>query len=103
MASIVFTAAADADAAVIFGDLDAKAATSTVVKYRASLSALYRSLQDFPDGGAPRPRIGADIRIGVVSPHIVIYRHSPAYDALTVPRIVHGRRRATGTRLPRAR
>ena len=103
MASIVFTAAADADAAAIFDDLYAKAGKSTVVKYRASFSALYRNLQDFPDGGAPRPRIGADIRIGVVSPYIVIYRHSPAYDAVTVLRIVHGRRRITGTMLRRAR
>jgi plasmid stabilization system protein ParE len=53
MARVVFTAAADADAAFIFDDLYAKAGKSTVVKYRAAFRTLYEHLAAFPDSGAP--------------------------------------------------
>jgi toxin ParE1/3/4 len=39
------------------------------------------------------PALGPNVRIGVVSPYIVIYRH--AEDTVNVLRIVHGRRRIT--------
>jgi plasmid stabilization system protein ParE len=68
MASVVFTAAADADAAFIFDDLYTKAGKPTVVKYRAAFKTLYEHLADFPDSGAPRPKVGSKIRIGIVSP-----------------------------------
>jgi len=53
-------------------------------------------LADFPDSGPPRPKVGAQIRIGIVSPYIVIYRHTEAEDTVRVLRIVHGSRRITG-------
>src|SRR5450432_821304 len=96
MVRVVFTAAADADAAAIFDELYAKAGKATVVKYRASFRALYGKLADFPDSGAPRPEIGAKIRIGIVSPYIVITRHTEADGIVSVLRIVHGSRRITG-------
>ncbi len=43
-----------------------------------------------------RPAIGQNIRIGIVSPYIVIYRYSERDDTVTVLRLVHGRRRITG-------
>ena len=92
MAQVAFTSAADADAAYIFEDLYHTAGKSTVVKYRAALRVLYDHLAQFPDSGAPRPRIGRRIRIGVISPYIVIYRHDPAEDTVRVLRIVHGSR-----------
>jgi toxin ParE1/3/4 len=48
-----------------------------------------------PGIGASRPALGRDIRIGIVSPTIVIYRHTPADDTVVVLRVVHGRRRIT--------
>lgn len=96
MARVVFTAAADADMAGIFDDLYVKAGKPTVIKYRAAFRTLYEHLADFPDSGAPRPKIGAKIRIGVVSPYIVIYRHAEADSLVRVLRIVHGRRKITG-------
>jgi toxin ParE1/3/4 len=39
--------------------------------------------------------LGKDIRIGIVLPYIVIYRHHEADDIVTVLRIVHGRRNIT--------
>ena len=96
MARVVFTAAADADAASIFDDLYTKAGKPTVVKYRAAFKALYDNLSDVPDSGAPRPKVGANIRIGIVSPFIVIYRHTETEGIVRVLRIVHGSRRITG-------
>jgi toxin ParE1/3/4 len=95
MARVVLTDAADADAAFIFDDLYAKAGKPTVVKYRAAFKTLYERLADFPDSGAPRPTIGAQIRIGIVSPYIVIYKHTEADSIVRVLRIVHGSRRIT--------
>lgn len=93
---VTFTAAADADAAAIFDDLYSKAGKSTVIKYRDALKTLYAHLAEFPDSGAPRPKIGPRIRIGIVHPYIVIYRHTEADGAVRVLRIVYGRRKITG-------
>ncbi|HYZ24688.1 MAG TPA: hypothetical protein VE690_21265 [Rhodopila sp.] len=41
-------------------------------------------------------RLGSTIGIGIVSPHIVIYRHSASDDVVTVLRIVHGPHRIIG-------
>ena len=84
MPQVVFTAAADSDAASLFDDLYAKAGKPTVVKYRALFKKLYDNLADFPESGAPRSKIGAKIRIGVVSPYVVIYRHTE--DIITICR-----------------
>jgi toxin ParE1/3/4 len=96
MARVVITASADADSAAILDYLNVKAGQPTVVKYRALFRRLYDRLADHPDSGAPRPALGPSIRIGVVSPYIVIYRHVEAADIVTILRIVHGRRRITG-------
>ena len=53
-------------------------------------------LTKHPAIGAPRLALGRDIRIGIVSPCIVIYRHGVDDDTVTVLRIVHGRRRIAG-------
>jgi len=68
----------------------------TVIKYRALFRRLYDRLADHPDSGPPRPKLGPNIRIGIVSPYIVIYRHVATADTVNVLRIVHGRRRITG-------
>ncbi len=57
--------------------------------------ALYDRLAEHPDSGAPRPGLGTDIRIGIVLPYIVIYRHHEADDIVTVLRVLHGRRNIT--------
>jgi plasmid stabilization system protein ParE len=64
---------------------------------------VYDRLEDFPASGLPRPAIGPNIRIGVVRPYIVIYRHVAGSDTATVLRIVHGRRRIAEALLRRSR
>jgi toxin ParE1/3/4 len=96
MTRIVIAASADADSAAILEDLNNRAGQVTAIKYRALFRKLYDRLAGHPDSGVPRPALGPDIRIGVVSPYIVIYRHAEAAATITVLRIVHGRRRITG-------
>jgi toxin ParE1/3/4 len=81
-------------------DLAAKAAAAVAIKYEELFYALYRRLVDHPASGARRPAPGRDIRIGVVSPYLVIYRYTRSADTVTVLRIHHGRRRITRRLLP---
>ena len=96
MAQVVFTATADSDVATIFDDLYAKAGKPTVGKYRALFRKLYDNLAAFPDSGTLRPMIGAQIRIRVVPPYVVIYKHTDFENTITVLRVVHGRRKISG-------
>jgi toxin ParE1/3/4 len=63
-----------------------------------SFSKGYGRLADHRGSGAPRPALGQNIRIGIVTPFVVIYRNDDS-GTVTVLRIVHGRRRITGRML----
>jgi plasmid stabilization system protein ParE len=39
--------------------------------------------------------LGKDVRIGIVFPYIVIYRHREVDGTVTVLRVIHGRRNLT--------
>ncbi len=95
MARVVITDPADADSTEIIRDLTAKAGELVADRYEAELDVLYRRLATFPESGSPRPKLGRFIRIGLVSPYAVIYRHVPDDDLVAVIRILHGRRRIT--------
>ncbi len=99
MARVVITGPADADSAEIIGDLTAKAGELVADRYEAEFEALYLRLATFPESGSPRPKLGRFIRIGLVSPYMVVYRHAPGDDLVAVIRILHGRRRITRRRL----
>ena len=75
---------------------------NVAARYDAECEALYRRLAMFPTLGSPRPRLGRFVRIGVVSPYVVIYRHEPEDDLVAIVRIVHGRRRITRRNLSRS-
>jgi toxin ParE1/3/4 len=93
MALIVLSGLADADFEEIIADLAAVAGWRTAVKYDRAFDSLYVRLAEHPEIGARRPRLGRGIRIGIVPPYIVPYRYDRASDTVTVPRLVHGRRR----------
>jgi toxin ParE1/3/4 len=99
MARLVIAATADADTAGILTHLAAKAGRRTAIKYDALFERLYDRLAVHPGSGAPRPALGRDIRIGIVSPYIIIYRHTEDDDTVTVLRVVDGRRRISGNTL----
>jgi toxin ParE1/3/4 len=92
MARIIITEIASIDQANILEDLGEKAGLQVALKFRSRFRALFDRLTDHPASGPSRPMLGPDIRIGVVSPYIVIYRHTEADDTVTVMRLIHGRR-----------
>jgi toxin ParE1/3/4 len=101
MAQVVISERADLDTNRIFLNLAAKAGRFVVVKYEARFELLFDNLAAYPDQGAPRPTLGKNIRIAVVDPFIVIYRHMLERDTVAVLRVVDGRRRITSGMLPR--
>lgn len=95
MARVVISLVAQADTATILRDLAAKAGRGVAADYAASFEALYDRLAVYPSSGAPRPALGRHVRIGLVSPYVVAYRHVPDSDLVGVIRVVHGRRHIT--------
>ena len=107
MTRLIVSRQAQTDTAYIVRDLAARAGFAVAAKYTASFESLYERLLQFPDSGAPRPAVARRARIGVVSPYVVIYEFDASIsDAVTILRVVHGRRRITGELLltdPQAR
>ncbi|MGQ0445528.1 MAG: type II toxin-antitoxin system RelE/ParE family toxin [Beijerinckiaceae bacterium] len=101
MARVVFSASAAADSAALLGDLSTRAGHQIAVKFGIRFTKLYGRLAIHPESGPPRPALGPNIGIGIVSPNIVIYRHIEANDVVTVLRIVHGHRKTEGKLLIR--
>ena len=95
MARVVVSTVAQADTATILRDLATKAGLGVAADYAASLEALYDRLAAHPDSGAPRPKYGRHVRIGLVWPYVVAYRHLPNSDLVGVIRVVHGSRHIT--------
>jgi toxin ParE1/3/4 len=84
MTQVVIASSADADYAEIITDLAAKAGWRTAANYDELFERLYNRLADHPGSGAPRPALGRDIRIGIVTPYIVIYRDDDDSNTVTV-------------------
>jgi toxin ParE1/3/4 len=84
MARVIIAASADADTDVILADLAREAGGRAAVKYDRLVDRLYERLAAHPAIGAPRPALGTNIRIGIVSPYIIIYRHSGEDDTVMV-------------------
>ena len=80
MAKVVVSLLAQLDEAYIARGLAREAGQRTAAKYVAVFGGLYVRLGAYPESGAPRPSLGANVRIGIVSPYIVPYR----YDSATV-------------------
>jgi toxin ParE1/3/4 len=98
-ARVVFSRAAlnDIDALLIY--LTRETGEGVAAKYRRSLSRLFAFLGDQPGLGAPRPKLGRGVRMRVVAPYLVLYRH--ADEMIAVLRVLHGRRRISAAMLRR--
>ncbi len=90
-ARIAFTARAYADLGVIQLYLAEPARSYVATKDDHDFETLFDRLRDHPLSGAPRSALGRNIRIGVVSPYIVIYRYSGGI--VLVLRVIDRRRR----------
>jgi toxin ParE1/3/4 len=95
VARVTVTQPADADTNAILANLERDAGRTTAAKYAAAFERLYDRLAVHPDIGAPRPALGLNVRLGIVLPYVVIYRHIADDDLVAIVRIVHGSRRIT--------
>lgn len=93
MARLTVSPQAEHDVAKIIDLLTREAGVDVADRYRQGFDDLFARFARFPESGAPRARLGRHIRIGVVSPYVVIYEL--ALDHVMVLRIVDGRRRIT--------
>ena len=78
--------------------LAAKAGSPVALRYRRDLERLMERLAAFPTSGSPRPKLGAQTRIGVLSPYVLIY--DLRADTVRVLRILDGRRNIRAGVLP---
>jgi len=90
-ARIAFTARAYSDIGVIQTYLIEQAGWHVAAKYDLDFETLFDRLRDHPLSGAARFALGRNVRIGIVSPYIVIYRYRSGL--VLVLRVVDRRRR----------
>ena len=99
MTPVIVSQRAEADEIEILEYLANVAGRSTALAYGNRFRALYRLLSEHPDSGAPCPSVGRSVRHSVIFPYIILYRHDGG--AVHILRVVHGRRRITGSMLRR--
>jgi plasmid stabilization system protein ParE len=96
MVRVELSERAQADFEDILDYLAEQASPAIAERYGQDIRASINRLAEFPYQGAPRPELGAHIRIMIVYPYLVFY------DPVTVPRLVkvlrilHGHRNVTG-------
>jgi plasmid stabilization system protein ParE len=93
MAQVIVAEQAKRDLRRILSDLNERAGYRVAERYADEFKAAYRRLAHVPAGGPPRRALGPKTRIAIVLPYIVIYDHED--DAVTVVRVLHGRRNIT--------
>ena len=99
MARVVVSGLAQSDSASLLTSLTRDAGHAVAGQYAARFDSLYERLAAHPEIGSPRPALGLRVRIGMVSPYIVVYEHERSESLVTVLRILHGKRRITGEAL----
>jgi plasmid stabilization system protein ParE len=92
MTQLVVTADAEADLDNIVTYLGREAGARIADDYERRLSGTIERLVNLPETGAPRPRLGQNVRIAVVSPYVLICEYTRDKDTLTLLRILHGKR-----------
>jgi toxin ParE1/3/4 len=90
---IIVSPEAQADFIDIVSYLEKRGGRLVALRYAERLAELYDQLALFPETGAARPKLGANIRIRIVHPFVVIYRYTA--DQVDILRIVRGSRRIT--------
>jgi toxin ParE1/3/4 len=71
---------------------NAKAGPVVAAEYANRFRSTLERLVDLPETSAPRPNLGPKIRIGIVSPYILIYEFVGEDDSVILLRILHGKR-----------
>jgi toxin ParE1/3/4 len=95
MTRLVVTVDAEADTSGILDYLERAAGRRVAEDYGRRFQQAIEQLADLPEAGPPRSALGGGVRIGIVSPYIIIYDYNRDDDTVTLLRIVHGRRNIT--------
>jgi plasmid stabilization system protein ParE len=99
MATVRFAPRADSDIEAILVYLHAEAGQRAAERYRDEFRALRVQLTAHPDSGSPRPQFGRGVRITVVHPYVIAYRHDAMLDEVVILRVMHGARRMSAQAL----
>lgn len=99
MTRLVVSRNAESDMANILAYLEQEANAVVAEEFGRDVRRAVLRLIQFPDSGAPRPELGADARVIVVYPYLLIYDH--AAPNLTLLRILHGKANLTAEILMR--
>ena len=92
MTRLVVTADAETDTVEILAYLTTEAGPLVAADYGDRFHVTIRRMVDLPESGAPRPRLGANARIAVVAPYVLIFDYARGEDVLTLLRVLHGKR-----------
>lgn len=95
MTEVTVAPQARSDLIRIVDHLASVASPATAGRWNDRLWATIDGIAHFPGTGAPRQRLGRNIRIKVVRPYIVIYGHELGSGTAHVLRVLHGRRKIT--------
>jgi toxin ParE1/3/4 len=92
MTRLVVAAEAETDTTAIISYLERNAGALVAAEYGMRFIHAIDRIVEMPSSGALRPSLGERVRIGIVSPYIVIYEYDRLRDEVTLLRILHGRR-----------
>ena len=95
MVEVVVSQQARTDLLDIIGYLATVASRGVTRSWHDRLWAAIDHLAEWPGEGAPRPKLGANVRIKIVGPYLVIYEHQRGDTTLQVLRVLYGSRRIT--------
>jgi toxin ParE1/3/4 len=98
---LVVTADAEADTREILLFLEREVGREVAARYGQRFRLILQRLVELPETGAPRPILGPNSRIGIVSPYVLIYDFVHEDDLVVLLRLLHGRRNITRDLLQR--
>lgn len=94
MTRVIVASTAEGDIGEILAYLDREAGRRTAAAYAERFVQAIERMADFPGHGTPRPALGADARVALVYPYLLIYDFA-ADDTATLLRVLHGKRDIT--------
>jgi toxin ParE1/3/4 len=92
---LIVSERANDDLLAIMDTIAQNAGERRVEKYLTRVDKLYDLICERPAICAPYPRLGANVRVGIVHPYLVVYRYILGENSVGVLRILHGRRNIT--------
>jgi toxin ParE1/3/4 len=95
MTRLTFAPAAEIDFAEIQARIAAVVGPNALRGIEERFFEFFDHLAAFPESCQGRPRLGKNIRLGVVSPYSLLYRYDREAGHVLIIRILHGRRKLT--------